>query len=111
MTAARIEIAEDFAHIFLRHDDLDPHDRLEEHGMGLAAGFFERQRSGNFEGHFRAIHVVIAAVGQNHGDIHHLVASDHAILHRLPHTPFYGSATFLGDRPSYDLVDEEQTML
>src|ERR1700676_2168629 len=111
MAAPRIEIAEDIAHVFLGHDRLNAHHRLKKYGLRLAAGLFERHGPGDLERHFRTVHIVVAAVGQNHGDIHHLVARKDAILHGLAYTCFNGSDVLPGYRPSYDLVDKKQSML
>ena len=42
LTAAAVEVADDITHILVGDNDADLHDRLEQRGAGLLAGFLER---------------------------------------------------------------------
>src|SRR6266478_2355817 len=81
--ASAVEVADDRALVLRRHDDLDVHHGLEEHGLGLATAFLEAHGRGDLEGHLVRVDVVIAAVGQRHLDVDHGVAGEHPGLRRL----------------------------
>src|SRR5436190_2434390 len=83
LAAPARQVAHDVAHVFLRHDHLDPHHGLEQHRLGLLGGVLERHRPGDLEGHFRRVDVVVRAVVQLDADVVHRVAREHAARERL----------------------------
>ena len=76
--AARVDVADDRAHVLFRNRDFDRHHRLQQHRAGLARSFLERHRTGNLEGHFVRVDFVVAAVVQRHLHVDHLVAGQDA---------------------------------
>ena len=63
--------------------DLERHDRLEQHGVGLLVGLLERHRAGDLERHLRRVDVVVRAVDEPDADALHRRAGELAVLHRL----------------------------
>ena len=56
------------------------------------------------------VDVVVAAVDQNHGNVHHGEAGNDAVVQRFADTRFDRSDKFTRDRAAYDLVDEQEAM-
>src|SRR3954466_8810302 len=81
--AAGVEVADDVAHVVLRGDDLDGHQRLEQGRVGLARGLLEDHRAGDLESHLRRVDLVVLAVDEGGLDAHQRVAGQDAVLHRV----------------------------
>src|SRR4051794_36562011 len=81
--AAGVEVADDVAHVVLRGDDLDGHQRLEQGRVGLARGLLEDHRAGDLESHLRRVDLVVLAVEEGGLDTHQRVAGQDAVLHRV----------------------------
>ena len=79
----RVQVADDRAHVILRHRHFDRHHRLQQNRLGLARRFLERHRTGDLERHFVRVDIVVAAVVQRDLDVDHLVAGENAALHRV----------------------------
>ena len=58
LSAPRTEVGHDITHIFLGNDNLDIHDRLEQHRRRLAGRLLERHRAGNLESDFARVDIV-----------------------------------------------------
>src|SRR6266508_6821278 len=69
--AAAVEITDHGALVLRGHHDLHVHHGLEQHGLGSAAHVLEAHGGGDLESHLARIHVVVAAVGERHADVHH----------------------------------------
>src|SRR3954451_25141730 len=54
-TTPRREVTDDVTHVVLGRDDLDGHDRLEEHRLRLAGGLLEGHRAGDLERHLARV--------------------------------------------------------
>ena len=62
LAAARVEVADDVAHVVLGGDDLDLHDRLEQVQAGALGAVLEGERGRDLEGRARRVDLVVAAV-------------------------------------------------
>ena len=60
----RLTVAHHVAHVVLGRHDLDLHDRLEQHRIGLVEAFLEAHRAGDLERHFVRVDFVVRAVDQ-----------------------------------------------
>ena len=94
------------AHIFLRHQNLDLHDRLQQGRIGPTASVLKSHRRGNLEGHFIGVYVVIRTINHSHADVTHGVTGQHTCLHPLANTLFNGWNIFPGYRSTHDFIDE-----
>src|SRR5947207_5229026 len=68
MTAAAVEVADDVADELPRHRHLDPHDRLENHRIGLRERVLDGTGTGDLDRHLRAVDLVERPVEQ--GDLY-----------------------------------------
>jgi hypothetical protein len=85
VAAAAVEVADDVAHVLLRDDDLDLHDRLDDDRAAAVDGILQRQRARDLERHLVRVDVVLRAVDDGHLEVDDRVAGDHAVLHRFLH--------------------------
>src|SRR4051812_5246811 len=76
LSTAGVEVADHVAHVLLGRADLDVHDRLEQHRVGLACGLLVRDRAGDLERHLGRVDVVVGAVEQDRADTHRRGAGD-----------------------------------
>src|SRR5690606_32733190 len=81
--AATADVAHHVAEVLLGGDDLDLHDRLEQHRRGLGEAVLEAHRTGDLERHFRRVDLVVRTVHQAHLDVHDRVAGEDAVGDRL----------------------------
>src|SRR5713226_9338105 len=107
----RIQVSKHGRHIFFRHDYFDLHDRLEQNRLGFVASFLEGHGAGDFESHFRAVHIVVAAVDQNHGDIHHREAGQNAAIQRFADSGFNRRNEFARNGAAHNLVNKQEAMI
>ena len=68
--------------------------------------FLDRHRTGDLEGHFRRIDIVIAAVVQRHLDIRHRIAGQNAAFQRFLDTRLGRVDVFLRNPAARDIVLE-----
>src|SRR5882762_4534279 len=59
---------------------------------------FKEACARDFESHFVRVDIVVAAVDENHGDIHHREARENAIVERFADARFDGRNEFAGNR-------------
>src|SRR5271170_5276337 len=85
-TATAVQITDDRTHVLLGNSHFDRHHWLQQDRLRLAGSFLERHRTGDLEGHFVRVDIVIAAVIERNLDVHHLVASQNTTLHRILNT-------------------------
>src|ERR1700761_8966646 len=102
----RVQVADDRAHVLFWHRHLNRHHRLQQHRLGLLRSLLERHRTGDLEGHFVRVDIVIAAVIQAHLDVDHLVARQHTTRHRLLDTLVDRLDVLLRDHAALDIVRE-----
>src|SRR6266849_6436172 len=107
----RIQVAEYLRHVFFRNYHFHFHDGFEKNRRSLVAGFLERHRARDFERHFRAVHVVRAAVDKNRGDVHHGEACQDAAIQCFADARFDGRDEFARYRPANNFVDEQEAVL
>src|SRR5690554_3379502 len=81
LTTTGVQVTDDITHVFLRGADLDSHQRLEQHGVGLADRFLECHRAGELERHLRRVDVVRCAIEQDALDADQRVAREDADRH------------------------------
>src|SRR6185312_3800359 len=110
LSAPAIEVTDDIARVLLRRDDLDFHDRLEEHRLGAPEAFLETHGAGDFERHLARVDVVIRAVDQSDLDVHDRLAGDDAGLTGLLDALVDCRDVLLRDRAADDAVDEGVTL-
>mmetsp|Transcript_68955 Transcript_68955/g.202419 ORF Transcript_68955/g.202419 Transcript_68955/m.202419 type:complete len:844 (-) Transcript_68955:12-2543(-) len=106
LPTARVEIANDAAHVLLRRSDLDLHDRLQDHRVAVAGTLLEASAAGDLEGHHGGVHGVEGTVRQLHLDVNHGEPRDGAIQHLILHTLLNTRDVLLGDGSARDLVHE-----
>ena len=73
-----VQIADDVAHIFIRSDNFDAHNRLKQFRAGFCSAFAESRARRYFKGHNRRIDVMAIAIIQRHLHIGHREACQHA---------------------------------
>src|SRR5690606_2891019 len=83
LTAPRVEVADDVAHVLLGRTYLDRHERLEQNGARLARGLLVGHRAGDLERHLRGVDVVRSTIDERRLDAHRREAGEHADLHRV----------------------------
>ena len=88
-------------------DDLDAHDRLEQHRLGFLRGVLERHRSGDLERHFRRVDVVIRTVVQLDPHVVDREAREDAAGERFLDAFVDRLDELLRDRSAGDLVLED----
>ena len=106
VAAASVEVADDVAEELLRHGDLDPHERLEDHRRGLGGGFLEGHRGGDAERHLARVDLVEGPVEERHLDVDHRVPGVRARLERLADAHVDRLDVLARDDAADDLVDE-----
>src|SRR5450432_888770 len=106
----RVEVAVNGGHVFFGNDHFDAHDGLEQNRGSFVAGFLEGHGTGNFKGHFRAVHIVVAAVDEHGGDIHHGEAGQNSIVERFANAGFDRGDELARDRAANNLVDKEEAV-
>src|SRR5882762_3871293 len=105
-----IQVAENGRHVFLGNHDFHFHDGLEKNRFRARAGFLKSHRARDFESHFVRVDIVVAAVDENHGDIHHREASENPVVERFADARFDGRNEFTGNRAADDFVDKEEAV-
>ena len=107
LTAPRVQVADDVAHVLLGGHDLDGR-RPARAAAGLAwlGRFLERHRAGDLERHLGAVDVVVRAEGEPGPHVDERVAGEHAALHRLLDAGVDRGDVLAGDHAALDLVDE-----
>src|SRR5690606_41945728 len=103
---ATVQVAVDVAHVVFGRDDLDLHDRLEQHGLRLLRTFLERHRARDLERDLARVDVVVRAVVERDLDVDDGVAGDHAVLHLLLDALVDGRNVLLRNDAADDRVDE-----
>ena len=83
LAAPAVEVAHHRALVLRGTDDLDVHHRLQQDGLGLAAGLLEAHGRGDLERHLARVDFVVAAVRQGDGDVDDRIPRQHAGLGRL----------------------------
>src|SRR5688500_1644039 len=109
MTAAAVDVADDVAHELLRNDDLDLHDRLDDHRTSALDGVFQRHRAGDLERHLIRVDLMLRTVDDGDLEVHHGIAGDDAVLHRLLDSGLDRLRPFLAETLSLDLPVELET--
>src|ERR1700674_5276264 len=104
--ATRRQVAHHVTEIFLRHDNVDLHDRLEQVRLSLTHRILDRHRAGDLERHVVRVDSVVRAVDQRGNDIDNGIAGDNPGLKRLPDSLFNGWDELPGDPTLRDLVLE-----
>ena len=99
------EVADDVAHVVVGGDDLDGHDRLEQHRLGPGR-LLEAHGPGDLERHLRGVDVVVGPVGEGGADVDHRVAGQHAGLHGVLDAGVDRGDVLLRNHAAGDLVDE-----
>src|SRR6266480_4142835 len=110
LAAPRAQVAEDLAHKFLGHDDLDLHDRLEQGRLALAHAVLGGHRAGDGERHLRGVDLVIGAVHQGGLDVDYRKAGQDAAVEGLDDALLHRGVVLLRDRAAHDLVDELEAL-
>src|SRR5439155_21172633 len=104
--ATGVEVAVDRPHRVVGDADLDLHDRLEQHRIGLLVRVLEGHRAGDLERHLRGVDLVLLAVYEPHLDSLYRRARKLAVLHRLLDALVDGRPETLRDHAADDLVHE-----
>src|SRR5918992_4081168 len=106
MAAPRREVAHDVAHELLGDDDLDVHDRLEQHRVGPLQGLLGSHAPRYLEGHLGGVHLVVRTVHEFHSYIHDRVAGHDAVVERLLDALVQARDVLPGDDAADDPVVE-----
>src|SRR6202795_4681391 len=105
-----IQVAENGRHVFLGNHDFHFHDGFEEDGFRARASFLESHGARNFKGHFVRVDIVVAAIDEDHGDVHHGEARENAVVQRFANAGFDRRNEFAGNRAADNFVDEEEAV-
>src|SRR5439155_13607453 len=90
----------------VRDGDLQIHDRLQQHWVGLLVRALERHRARDLERHLGGVDGVVRPVDERDAYALHGRAGELAVLHRLLDPLVDGGAEALRDDAADDLVDE-----
>src|ERR1700722_3653430 len=104
LTSTTVQISDNIAHVLLRRDGFDTHDRLQHNRASLPSRFFESKTASHLECDFRAVHFVVSAVDDLYLNIHHWITTKNARLRRLDDPIFDCTNVFSGDCSTNDLV-------
>src|SRR5205823_5982991 len=80
LAAPAVQVADHIAHIVLRRDDLDPHDRFKQLWRRLQYAFLEGGPGGDLEGQHAGVDIVIGTVDQLGLQIDDRKAGEYAVL-------------------------------
>src|SRR5690606_10540222 len=83
--------------------------RLKQTQAGLAGRLAHRRTTGDFEGHDRAVDVMIGTVDQRHFHVDHREAGEHARLDDFADTLLNARDVFLRNRPARDGITKDKT--
>src|ERR1700744_1198887 len=108
-STTRIDVANDRAHVLFRNRDFNRHHRLKQYRTRLLRGFLECHRTGNLEGHFVRVDIVVAAVEECRLEVDHLVTGQHAIVQRLADALLGRLDVFLRNHAAFDGIDKFKT--
>src|SRR5690554_1943644 len=106
--AARVEVTDHIAHIFLGRADLDLHDGLEELDASLLGALLEAERAGDLEGGLARVDVMVATIVDLHLDVDDGIAREHAARHRTFDTLADGGDVLARDDAADDRVLEDE---
>src|SRR5579863_4555209 len=104
------EVAHDIAHELLGHEDVDPHDRFQQHRFRLADTVLEAHRPGDGERLLGRVHVVVRAVDKGDLDVHHRVAGEDAVGERVGDASPGRGDVLPRDGSAGDLADELESL-
>src|SRR3984957_80346 len=105
LAAPRVQVRDHGPHVILRNYHFNAHDGIEQLWISFLAGVLESHRPRDFTRHFRAVHVVVAAVFEHHGAIDHFIAREYARFHRFAYAVLDRLDEFLGNRSANDFVN------
>ncbi|EAX47677.1 conserved hypothetical protein [Thermosinus carboxydivorans Nor1] len=106
---ARVEIADNVAHIFFRHGNFDLHVRLEEHRVGFLCASLEAHRTSNLEGHFRRVYIMVRTIIDGNFDVHHRITGQHTVFHCFFDAALDCWDIFFRNNTTDNLVFEDKT--
>src|SRR6478735_830951 len=106
LAAARVQVADDVAHVLLRSTDLDAHQRFEQDGLRLASSLLEAHGARDLERHLRGVDVVRGTVEDRRLDADHRVPGEDAVLHGIAETGIDRGDVLARDAATRDLVLE-----
>src|SRR5450759_690149 len=110
LPATRHDVADHVARELLGDHNLHLHHGFEQHRIGLLRGFLEGHRAGHLERHVRAVDLVPRATQQRGFDVHHRVAAQHAVIHRLTDALCDGLYELFRDFPAFYLVHKLEAL-
>src|SRR5215210_1918490 len=100
------EVAHNVAHELFGYDDLDVHYWLQQDRDGSLEGLLGGHATRYLEGHLGGVDLVVGAVNQLHPDIHDRVASDDAVIQRVPYALVHARDVLPGDDAADNLIVE-----
>ena len=106
LTAARVKVADNVAHIFLGNDDGNFHYGFEENRIGLLGCILECHRTCNLECHFRRVNLVIRSVVKSYLYVNNRITGNNARLHSTLNTLVSRFDVFLRNSTADDVVYE-----
>src|SRR6185312_1242235 len=104
--ATGVEVAHDAAGKFIRNGDFHFHDGFKQRGLGLLHGFFKSDAPGGLKRKFIRVHVVVAAVVEDHAEIDDRIACEEPALSSLDNAFFYGRNEVLGNGAAENVIHE-----
>src|SRR5947209_4359842 len=110
LAAPAVQVAVARAHVLLGRDDLDAHDRFQEHRLGLLYGVLERQRAGDVERALVGVNLVVRAEDELDAYVNQLVAGEEAALHRVVDALLGRLDELARDDAARDLVLEDEAL-
>src|SRR5690606_17733577 len=87
--ASTVQIPYNFAHAFIRGDDLTAHDWLQQYWFSLLTSVSKSQSRGDLEGDFGGFSLAKATVDQNYPDIHNGKSGKNSCVQSFYHTLFH----------------------
>ena len=107
-TTARVQIADNIAHVVLRNSNFYFHIRFKDNRVGFSSARTEAHRTCNFEGHFRRIDFMVRTIINGNFDINHWVTGNYAVFHSFLNTVFDRSDVFFRNSTANNFVLKQE---
>ena len=104
--AAAVQVADNVAHVLFRNRNVNLHDRLKQHRIGLGDSSLESHRTGDLKRDFRGVNIVVRTVVYGNVEVNDFVATQRAVLGSLADTGIDRRDEFLRNGAADGVVAE-----
>ena len=103
---AAVQVADNVAHVLFRNRNVNLHDRLKQHRIGLGDSSLESHRTGDLKRDFRGVNIVVRTVVHGNVEVNDFVATQRAVLGSLADTGIDRRDEFLRNGAADGVVAE-----